>query len=578
MGNANVCCTSGDHGDHDISIVPCCGSENETKSVAELPEEVVTVHSIQLGDGDDADGEIADCLEELRDAVRLFREGMVCEAHEKFEKAQEKLQSSPSSRGRNAVMEATEKDPELKDLKLLMRSSINAAAPEAAEEDDDGDDGGVLGAFGFFLSDKKETKEEAKEAAAEAKPAPSEVTPTTACTSAEASDLPVGGDMSPANASAEQAAEAVAAAGEDEVKKDEELEKRRAAEEAEEAQLRELEASFTTLREELRLGKVFEAHDRLQAFEKSLAVAKEVNAKSKHTKVATGLASIEKKLTVDPMFSKLRVLQPRMQKALDQLQVPEDNRGVFVDVKDAVIGPNFHLRIQIRFAEGAERVKKGAATQLIIRGDMKGFPAPLSRAITENCETDLFKPEWVKDCKKITGKPGRPARLYSSLMHIMLSPSLLPFKVEDVVIREVALCDGKGAMPERGPGVLVVEHRPPDGVSDFEGMPVPPKSSGVVRLKGENFFYKTQSEDPNCMDLLCVAKLSLPVPQALLPLSLLKRFAADLFTSSIKLTKVGLYDKWDEFEYKDRVDKNGMKEFFEAVYAIPPKSKVPANV
>jgi hypothetical protein len=258
-----------------------------------------------------------------------------------------------------------------------------------------------------------------------------------------------------------------------------------------------------------------------------------------------------------------------MNEALELLRKPDDGRGVHVDVGDPSIGPNFRLRIQIRFAEGDEREKKGPSTQLIIRGDLMNFPAPLSKAITENCETDLFQKEWLKDCKRFAGKPGRPARLYSSLMHVQLSPSLLPIKIEDVVLREFALCPGEGALPERGPGLVVLEHRPPENVSEFEGMPIPAKSKGMVRVKGGmSAFYKSQSQDPNCMNVLAVSKLGLPVLQAILPLSLLKRFAVDLFLNSIKLTDRGLYQNWDKLDYKNRAATMNT-DFYRAVSELP---------
>lgn len=281
------------------------------------------------------------------------------------------------------------------------------------------------------------------------------------------------------------------------------------------------------------------------------------------------LLSLDQKLKVDPLLVKLRSVHGRMAAALIVLQKPvRTDKGVKLELKDPQIGEAFRLEMRIRFAEGSEREKNGPSTQIIIQCSIFNYPTSLLHLIASDCECDLMKKEWIKDASLLTGIPGRLARLYCAQMHTTLSSSMLPIKLDDVIFREFAVCTGEGKLPNIGPGVLVVEYRAPVNVKEFEGLPIATKRKGVVRITdGQTFFYKTQSKIPSCSNMQIVAKVGLPVPQMILPLSILKSFAADAMRESFKRIKVGLFDNWDALEHQSRIDAN--PDLYRAVSEIP---------
>jgi len=319
--------------------------------------------------------------------------------------------------------------------------------------------------------------------------------------------------------------------------------------------LSRLQDDLATVRKLCLLGRHLEAYDAWGLLQRNVGSALE---SSTADNARLFLNDFDEQLKADPMLSRLETVHPHVLEALSMLKRPRDERGASLELKHPELGEAFCMRVGLRHAESNERMKNGPATQIILTSEIQHFPASLTQIITQDCEIDLFRKQWVKDCKKVRGVPGRPARLYCALMQLCLAPPLLPIKLEDVILREFAVCSGEGALPGRGPGVVVVEYRPPDGVGEFEGMPIPAKSRGVVRVKGGmTAYYKTQNKQNPChSDFLIIATLGVPVPQMLLPLSLIKRFAADALVNSLRLMKSGLYDKWDTLEYNDRAQAN----------------------
>jgi len=330
------------------------------------------------------------------------------------------------------------------------------------------------------------------------------------------------------------------------------------------ATLSKLEEQLGNVRHLCRAARVFDAHKAFELFRGDLTTAKEMEASSTTKSFANVIESLTQKLHNDPALAKLEALHSRMEAAAALLRLPSDDRGVSIDVKEPRISDLFRLEVKIRFAEGSERDKHGPSTQLILHGIVHNLPASLLVVIAENCEADLFQKQWLKDCTSVEGKPGRPARLYTTLVHYLLSSNMLPVKIEDVLLREFAICAGEGLLPDRGQGVLVVEHRAYNDSKEFEGMPIPAKRKGYIRLKGGmTAFYKTPSAHQGCTNVYAVSRVNLPVPQAILPLGMLKRFAADLIINSIRLLKSGLYDQWDAVSHQERVPM--MPDFYKLV-------------
>lgn len=498
----------------------CCqGVAPPSKGRDEDEEEFLTLSSLNFT-GDELDT-LSEALSELHEAVELYRKGLCSEAADKLAHADKLIDMSPKSNVALRVRRASQSDPDLADLRQLMSSSLSTA--------------------NFFQGDKIES---------------------------ESGSLTARDILSP------KARDVRSPKGEDDMADEEEVE------DEEKAQLRKtlqgLEDDLTKVRDLCRSACVFEAHDSLEALQRNIAAAQKLEHAAEDAGYHQVLADLTRKLHADPVIAKLRLLNTRMRKALEMLTSPRKDKGVKVEIADPKLGPKFKLFVHIRFAEGEERIKKGPATQLIISGDVRNFPAPLSRVIIENTETDLCKKEWIKDCTHITGKPGRPARLYTSLVHASIAPPMLPVKLEDAFLREFAVCPAGEWLPERGPGVLVVEHRAGEGAKEIEGTPIPPKGRGNIRLNnGMNVYYKTQAQDPNCSNFLAAATMGLPVPQAVLPLSLLKRVAADLFLESIRRLKVGCYDRWSEHPYDQRCDT--VPELYSAVSSIGP-DRLPGGV
>jgi len=525
MGSSLQCCSSsGDRTccNNDItSHEPC---EQQGGENAEEEELVTTLNLSSVNLGEDVDDTLGDALRELHEAAQLYRDGYSVEASEKLTSAEELHERSPSSPAKHIVASVMRHDPELKDLKLLMKSMdienfaavklLNTVPPASPKVDEN-----------------------------------SAVEPTRSRSAAEAEQPP----------SQQPSAEIIVDP----------------AQAMREEKLAALEADLGTVRSLCRAARVLEAYPALDKLQKEMDAALKLKDDFTDPQYSQVLASLQKKLSADPMLKKVGWMQARTQEAAALLNSPNDDRGVSIDVKDPKLGADFTLRMTLRFAEGAERDANGPSTQLIIRGDITGFPASLARCITENCETDLLQKDWVKDCKSVTGKPGRAARLYTALSSMSLSPALLPFKLDDVCLREFIVCPGEGMVKDRGPGVMVVEYSPPDDTAtEFESMPLPPKKPGHIRLKGaKRVYYKTQSQNPELSNMLAIAKLNVPFPQMLLPISLLGRIFADGFKSSILLLKDGLYDKWDEKEYKNRGPQ--CPDFYAAVSNLPPDKLSP---
>jgi len=386
----------------------CVSSEQAEIGDVEEQDDAANLASFVLEP--DAVDSLGDALDYLRDASKLFRDGLCTEAADKLAKAEALIDSSPSSASKKRISQVAVSDPELKELKQLTASNaFGMDGDDDMEENDTDQFGAPTLAAG---SDEEESERQASSSSAEAR----------------------------------------------------RTEKMTA-----------LEVELSAVRALCREARIFEAHLAQEKLEASLAEAQKVAIELEDKRMAQVLQQLANKLKGDP---------------------------VTVEAEDPkLLGEHFRLNVSLRFAEGDERVKDGPATQIIVRGELRNLPSPLTNVIVENCEVDLFQKEWIKDCKQFHGKCGRAPRLFCSLMQVLLSPPMLPIKIEDVILREFAVCKDGDLLPDLGPGVIVIEHRAPDGVQEFEGMPIPPKRRGIVRLKGGmTAFYKSRSVHPG--DLL----------------------------------------------------------------------------
>jgi hypothetical protein len=265
-------------------------------------------------------------------------------------------------------------------------------------------------------------------------------------------------------------------------------------------------------------------------------------------------------------------------------------RWARIEIRDPKIGPDFQLEMKLRFAKDAEREANGPSAQLIVSSECRGFPLRLSQFVAFHCESDLCQKEYIKDCTSLEAMSGNPCECAPAFVYTQLSPALLPFRVEELLARDFAVCpdgapfarfcsemtrtrskevlDSLGSSPWSRGGVLIAENNPPDGVTEFEGHKVPPTRRGVVRVTGtEKTIFASRNElRPECTDIVAAVRMGLPVPEWLIPLELLKRFVSDIFRESLRRVKANVVDHWGELGYNERMA--ARQEFYGRIVAI----------
>merc|ERR1712107_792918 len=166
-----------------------------------------------------------------------------------------------------------------------------------------------------------------------------------------------------------------------------------------------------------------------------------------------------------------------------------------------------------------EREKDGPSTQLVGIVFVNNYPLTLARSVSGDFEPDLFKSQWIKDCKKFSAQMGDESQFFSKLCYMHLSPALLPTQLEEVVLKEWSVCTEE-MIAGRGPGVLMLETSPPDQ-AEWEGFKLPGNTKGVTRLAGGlKIHYKSKGTAPGTTNVMTVAKIGVPIPSWLLPLNL----------------------------------------------------------
>jgi hypothetical protein len=207
-----------------------------------------------------------------------------------------------------------------------------------------------------------------------------------------------------------------------------------------------------------------------------------------------------------------------------------------------------------------------------------------------NCEADLCRKEYIKDCTFLESISGNPSECGPAFVHSQASPALLPFRIEEFLTRDFAVCpegapftgsctgmtrsgseevmDSLGDSPWSRGGVLIAENNPPDGLTEFEGFKVPLAGRGVVRLTGgPKTIYGSRNElRPDCTDIVAAVRMGLPVPEWLIPLDLVKRSLSDIFRESLRRMKAMVVDHWGELGYNERMA--ARPEFYGRIIAI----------
>mmetsp|Transcript_171236 Transcript_171236/g.549014 ORF Transcript_171236/g.549014 Transcript_171236/m.549014 type:complete len:430 (-) Transcript_171236:65-1354(-) len=329
------------------------------------------------------------------------------------------------------------------------------------------------------------------------------------------------------------------------------------------------EESFNEVLGLCRKGRVFDAMTALKNLEQDV----QERSPAKRLDGGQALRNFVQRLQEDPLLKTLREVHGRMTSVLSILgpsALPGgagDKRWVSVNITDPNIHPEFHGDIRIRFAEGAERDPHGPSTQIITYGSLTAYPMDLEEFVSVYRETDLYEKEWVADCEQCEGKVGGPEKLYSAYSRFINSSPLMPTRLEILTVREFAVCT-KSPVPNRGPGVVVVDMSPPSDAKTFAGWPMPDPVKRITRMSGVGLilYFTPRKDKPGFCDVFAFAKAAAPLPQWLVPLSLLKRFFANHFVSLFRAIKNFIKDDWEKLGYKDRI--SGKPDLYESISDI----------
>jgi len=312
------------------------------------------------------------------------------------------------------------------------------------------------------------------------------------------------------------------------------------------------ERVLATIKELCGEGRIFEAAAALQDLTTKVDVSTESGK------------SVKAQIDTDPMLANLREMHARMKTTMEII-TPEalpgqshDSRWVHTRVQEKSIGPQFLSDIYLRFAQGKERDPKGSSTQLVICGYLQAFPCELDKFISVYRETDLYMKEWIADCERSEGQVHGIENLFAAMSHIVNASPILPMKLQVVSIRNFAVCSQSpfnAQLPDRGPGVLVMDFGVPADATKHAGFDLPQHVHRAVRLAGMSMilYFTPRADLPGHCDVFAFGKTGVPVPQWLVPLSLLKRFLSHHFLSVFIAIKTHIVNNWDSLAYAERM-------------------------
>mmetsp|Transcript_72088 Transcript_72088/g.168698 ORF Transcript_72088/g.168698 Transcript_72088/m.168698 type:complete len:397 (-) Transcript_72088:59-1249(-) len=255
----------------------------------------------------------------------------------------------------------------------------------------------------------------------------------------------------------------------------------------------------------------------------------------------------------------LRAIIKRRRGFLKRLVEPswkEHSEWTYLEIAEPEIDPNFKLTFRMRFARGDERNHARGGTQIMVGAHAVGFPVNLTQLVAYHSRVHHIKKEWLKDCEKIVGLPASDHNLYSATLTSLLAPKVLPFKLEDVIIRNFIVCKEAPPIPGCRPGVMVMESSPDEEQTHIEGLELPKPRRGVIQITGSEKLnhFMPSIVGPNHVDAICSIRAQLPLPQWLISLDLVKRFLADIFSNTLKVIKQQVANDWDKLPFNDDIE------------------------
>lgn len=277
-----------------------------------------------------------------------------------------------------------------------------------------------------------------------------------------------------------------------------------------------------------------------------------------------------------PDLADLRVIKKRRAAFFKRLVEPawkgnwDDSEWKSFVIADPEIDPLFKVHMRMRFARGGERNAAKGGTQILIAARAEGFPVSLLKFAAFHSCVHLIEKEWIKDCERFVGVGAHEKSLYTAMLTSLLAPKILPVKLEDVIFRNFIVCkEAPPQLPGARPGILVMESSPDDKMTSYEGIELPKPRRGVVQITGSekmNYFMPSQIGGPQYMDVISSIRAQLPIPQWLVPLELVKRFLADIFTGALKQVIEHVASKWEDRPFVHAIEKD--PNFFQQVQDI----------
>lgn len=325
-----------------------------------------------------------------------------------------------------------------------------------------------------------------------------------------------------------------------------------------------LEARLDRLFVLCREARIFEAASALQQLQEDINAAtsrcRQEEPGAESSEAMSVLKGLSGRVQTEPGLLALRAVHARMRQLLSRMgpqalpSGPKDSRWVHTTIKDPAVGSDFLAEVHLRFAESGERDAGGPSTQLILCGQLFRFPMELAKFVSVYRETDLYRKEWIADAESCEGGTSGPEQLYSSYSRIINASPILPIRLEVLTVREFAVCADAPLMGHRA-GILVSDMSPPPDVKEYCGWPLPAQPKKSVRLSNIGLFlYFVPNEANACQtDVFAFCRAGVPVPQWLVPLSVVKSFLAHHFLSVFKAIKLNIANHWHELGYSDRI-------------------------
>lgn len=262
----------------------------------------------------------------------------------------------------------------------------------------------------------------------------------------------------------------------------------------------------------------------------------------------------------DAVLQKLRGIHQRFTGMLQNIACPavrQDSEWSCYQCMDHDISPNYSFDVKVRHADETEFNCDIGGTQLIYAVTIKDFPMELERIVAMELEIDLFPgKKCIKDCDHFSGIPGGPGHLHRAFIHSIMSPRVLPIRIEDAMFREFCVCGTSPLAGLSSAGVLIAEYTAPDNTTEHEGWTIPACVKGVLRLKATRLLYATPSATPGCCNILAMGRSNLPFPRWLVSLQFFKRFVALATNMMFRLIMEHVPRNWNELGYTQRIESN----------------------